>query len=104
MLRLLACAVVVAAAPITSACGSQVSCANLCQHTQACNVTFRPTDDEDGALIRSGARSTDQDCVLGCEENPAVTVDSAKCIDDATAKSADPAVCQAPVLACLGQK
>ena len=27
----------------------------------------------------------------------------ARCIDDATAKSTDPAVCQAPVLACLGQ-
>jgi hypothetical protein len=101
MLRLVACVVVV----VSAACGGpQVSCENLCAHTQACNVTFRPTDDEDGALIRSGARTTDQDCVLGCQENPAVTVASANCIDTATAKSTDPAVCQAPVLACLGQK
>src|SRR5581483_4443098 len=100
---LVATAIASLSSTLVSACGQVVSCENLCAHTQVCNVTFRPRDDEDGAKIRSGARTVDQDCVLGCEENPAVTAASARCIDDVTAKSTDPNVCQQPVLQCLGE-
>ena len=98
-MRIAACLFVVVAG---ASCGEQVSCVNLCEHTLACEVTFAPRDDLDGRRITSGERTDAEDCRLGCEENPAVTPKSAKCVDAETAKSTDPAVCQRPVLACFG--
>ena len=85
-----------------SGCGGSVNCENLCQHTIACEVTFAPSDDLAGDKIKSGERTNLQSCALGCEENPAVTVDSAVCVDNVTIPPTDPAVCQAPVLECFG--
>ncbi len=100
--RLVVASAACIAAAALAGCGGEVSCDNLCQHTLACEVTFRPNDDLDGKRIESGERTDLEDCALGCQENPAVTVDSAHCVDDVTRASTDPAVCQPQVLDCFG--
>jgi hypothetical protein len=84
------------------ACAGEVNCEKLCLHTFACEVTFAPSDDIEGEKITSGERTEEQACALGCQEHPAVTVESARCVDEITAASTDPAACQEPVLACFG--
>lgn len=83
-------------------CGPSVNCENLCNRTLTCQVTFAPKDDLDGAKIDSGERTVAESCALGCADQPAVTPETAQCIDEATDASQDPAVCQDTVLACLG--
>ena len=84
-------------------CGeAEVNCENLCIRTLACEVTFGPSDDPEGALIASGERTAEQSCALGCEENPAVTPESALCVDEVTNADTNPATCQPPVLECFG--
>ena len=100
----LALLVVVVAVTAGAACAGEVNCENLCLHTLACEVTFAPADDIDGAKIESGERTDDEGCALGCAENPAVTVDSALCVDNVTAADTNPATCQGPVLECFGAK
>lgn len=85
-----------------AACGEKVNCANLCTRTLACEVTFAPSDDLEGAKIASGERTDEESCALGCEENPAVTPESATCVDGVTDASTDPVVCQPQVLECFG--
>lgn len=83
-------------------CGPVVNCENLCTRTLLCEVSFAPSDDLDGARIRSGERTDAESCRLGCEENPAVTVESARCVDEITDETTDPFQCQQPVLSCFG--
>ena len=101
-MRFVVVAVVLASALATGACGEKVNCANLCTRTIACEVTFAPSDDLEGAKITSGERTAEASCALGCEENPAVTPESAVCVDDVTNASTDPVVCQPQVLECFG--
>lgn len=101
-MRALFALVVVVTVSVGSACGGEVNCENLCLHTLACEVTFAPSDDLEGEKIKSGERTDAGSCALGCAENPAVTVDSALCVDDVTAADTNPSTCQAPVLACFG--
>lgn len=83
-------------------CGGEVNCQNLCTRTLLCEVEFAPSDDLEGAKIASGERSELQSCALGCEENPAVTPESAQCVDEVTNASQEPVVCQPQVLECFG--
>lgn len=83
-------------------CGPAVNCENLCTRTLLCEVSFAPSDDLEGARIRSGERTDAESCRLGCEENPAVTAESARCVDEITDETTDPLQCQQPVLACFG--
>lgn len=85
---------------LASGCSS-VDCETLCEKTLACDIAFAPGDDPDEAKIISGERSELESCTLGCEESPTVTVESAGCIDT-VAPSDDVAVCQAPIMQCLG--
>jgi hypothetical protein len=85
-----------------SACGPTVNCENLCARTLACEVSFAPSDDIEGAKIANGERTDAESCALGCQENPVVTVESAACVDGVTNESTNPNECQAPVLACFG--
>lgn len=96
--------IVVVAVTAGAACSGEVNCENLCLHTLACEVTFAPSDDIDGAKIESGERTAEEGCALGCEENPAVTVDSALCVDNVTATDTNAATCQGPVLECFGAR
>jgi hypothetical protein len=84
-----------------AACTPDIDCDALCARTLACEVTFGPSDDPDGARIASGERSDAESCALGCEESPRVTVDNARCIDELTITD-DPASCQNGVMECLG--
>lgn len=88
------------AVALASGCSS-VDCETLCEKTLACEIAFAPGDDPDEAKIVSGERSELESCTLGCEESPTVTVESAGCIDT-IAPSDDVAVCQAPIMECLG--
>jgi hypothetical protein len=99
-----ALAVALAAGLVGSAagCGPRVNCENLCVRTLACEVTFAPSDDVNGDKIKNGERTDEESCALGCEENPAVTVESAACVDDVTNAETDPGTCQEKVLACFG--
>jgi hypothetical protein len=97
---LLLCAAAFCASTATS-CAPAIDCEALCARTLACEVTFGPSDDPDGAKIKSGERSDDESCAIGCEESPRVTVDNARCID-ALEITSDPAQCQAQVMECLG--
>lgn len=83
-------------------CAPEVNCENLCQRTLACEVSFAPSDDIQGDKVKSGERTDLESCALGCGENPAVTVESAQCVDEITNKTSDPVQCQAPVLDCFG--
>lgn len=85
-----------------SGCGQEVNCENLCTRTLVCEVDFAPSDDLEGVKIDSGERTDLQSCALGCAENPAVTPESALCVDEVTDASQDPAVCQPQVLQCFG--
>lgn len=89
-----------AAAIAAAACGPRVDCEKLCARTLACEVTFAAPDDPDGDKLRSGERTDEEACALGCAESPHVTVESARCID--AVDTSDPDVCQRPVLDCLG--
>ncbi len=91
-----------ATASLGVGCGPTVNCENLCARTMACQVTFRPADDLEGDKIASGERTAAESCALGCADQPAVTPESATCVDEATDASQDPAVCQDTVLACFG--
>lgn len=82
-------------------CEPEVLCENLCTRTLACEVTFAPSDDVDGNRILLGERSELQSCVRGCEESPAVTAESGRCVDAVTDKDSDPVTCQVPVAACF---
>ncbi len=93
-------AVCLAIACAAGCLGQEVNCENLCAHTLACEVSFSPADDADGKKLASGERTDAASCALGCEENPRVTVDAAKCVDAVPVTT--PEQCQAPVLACLG--
>lgn len=84
-----------------ASCAPEISCENLCERTLACEVTFAPSDDIDGKKVTAGSRSDQESCVLGCEENPAVTADSARCVDSVTDVDSDPVTCQRPVAACF---
>lgn len=95
-------ALLLAAAPLAASCGPEVNCENLCTRTMLCQVTFAPSDDLEGEKIDTGERTAAESCALGCAEQPAVTPDSAGCVDEATDASQDPAVCQDTVLACFG--
>ena len=88
--------------PVLSSCGPHVDCDALCARTLACEVTFAASDDPTGAKIKSGERTDAQSCALGCEANPVVTVDSARCVDAVTIT--DAAACQVPVKTCFGLK
>lgn len=103
MLRLVA-AVALALVPfaLTAACGPSVNCENLCTRTLRCQVTFAPRDDLNGDKVDSGERTAEESCALGCADQPAVTPESATCVDEATDASQDPTVCQDTVLACFG--
>ncbi len=91
----------VAAAGFLCACPStSVDCDALCARTLACEVTFGPADDPDGAKVVSGERSDAESCALGCAESPTVNVDNAACVDQLEISS-DPALCQDAVLRCL---
>ena len=90
------------AAPYLASCGPSVNCENLCTRTMLCQVTFAPKDDLEGERIANGERTAAESCALGCADQPAVTPESAACVDDATDQSRDPAVCQDTVLACFG--
>ena len=90
------------AAGVATGCGGEVNCENLCTRTLTCEVTFAPSDDLEGAKIVSGERTDEQSCALGCAENPAVTTESAQCVDEVTNASQDPVVCQRQVLDCFG--
>lgn len=85
-------------------CGptATVNCENLCMRTMVCQVTFAPEDDLDGEKIESGERTAEESCALGCADQPAVTPDSAACVDSVTDASQNPSVCQEGVLACFG--
>lgn len=95
-------AAAVAAVLVGAGCGGEVNCENLCTRTLVCEVEFAPSDDLEGAKIASGERTELQSCALGCEENPAVTPESAQCVDEVTDASQDPVVCQPQVLECFG--
>jgi len=82
-------------------CAPSIDCDALCARTLACEVTFGPSDDPDGAKIASGERTDEQSCAIGCEESPRVTVDNARCID-ALEITTDPAQCQPDVMDPLG--
>lgn len=86
---------------LLAGCGPTVNCENLCARTMVCQVTFAPEDDLEGAKVESGERSAAESCALGCADQPAVTPESAGCVDAATDASQDPAVCQETVLACF---
>ncbi len=79
---------------------ANVNCQNLCARTLACEVTFAPSDDPEGAKIVAGDRTDAESCALGCTESPIVTADHASCID-ALVITGDAAACQKPVLECL---
>ncbi len=83
------------------ACAPDVDCVALCKRTLACEVTFGPSDDPEGQKIASNERTDEESCVVGCEESPHVTPQSAGCIDDLAIPS-DPAQCQPQVMECLG--
>ncbi|OGQ23915.1 MAG: hypothetical protein A2138_10910 [Deltaproteobacteria bacterium RBG_16_71_12] len=95
-------ALLLAIAPLSAACGPTVNCENLCARTMVCQVTFAPSDDLEGEKIDSGERTAAESCALGCADQPAVTLESAACVDEATDASQEPAVCQDTVLACFG--
>lgn len=101
-MRSLLAPLVVVVAALGPACGGEVNCDNLCLHTLPCEVTFAPSDDIEGEKIKSGERTDAESCALGCAENPAVTVESALCVDEVTATDTNPSTCQAPVLECFG--
>jgi hypothetical protein len=63
-------------------------------------VTFAPADDPNLTKVKSGERSEEESCALGCEENPAVTVERAACLEDIDVEA--PEVCQPKVAECLG--
>jgi hypothetical protein len=88
--------------PLLSSCGPHVDCDALCARTLACEVTFAASDDPTGAKIKSGERTDAQACAIGCNENPVVTVDTARCVDAVTIT--DAATCQEPVKTCFGLK
>jgi hypothetical protein len=94
--------VALSAIVFASGCGEKVNCENLCTRTIVCEVDFAPSDDIEGAKIASGERTELESCTLGCEENPAVTPESALCVDEVTNASQDAAVCQPQVLECFG--
>jgi hypothetical protein len=81
--------------------GDNVNCDALCTRTILCEVDFAPSDDPNKEKVLSGERTEQESCVIGCEENPAVTPDSARCVDQVTDASQDPAVCRDQVLACF---
>jgi hypothetical protein len=57
--------------------------------------------DQSGGTPNADAGAADLDgCASGCENDPRVTVDAARCIDGI--EVGDRAQCQQPVLACLG--
>jgi hypothetical protein len=91
---------VLVAALAGGACGPRVDCEKLCARTLACEVTFAAPDDPDGAKLRSGERTDEEACALGCAESTYVTVDGARCVDGVD--TSDPATCQPEVLDCLG--
>jgi hypothetical protein len=99
---LLVVPVAISAIFVVAGCGEKVSCENLCTRTLVCEVDFAPSDDLEGAKIDTGERTELESCTLGCEENPAVTPESALCVDEVTNASQDPAVCQPQVLQCFG--
>ncbi|MBI1947386.1 MAG: hypothetical protein HYS27_16955 [Deltaproteobacteria bacterium] len=101
-MRVVVVVLVVAAAALASSCGPKVNCENLCTRTMLCQITFAPLDDLEGEKIDSGERTAAESCALGCEDQPAVTPESAACVDEATNASQDPAICQDTVLACFG--
>ncbi len=94
--------VVLSGVTLAASCGSGVNCENLCTRTLLCQVTFAPKDDLEGAKVASGERTAAESCALGCADQPAVTTESAQCVDDATDADQDPATCQGAVLACFG--
>ena len=102
VLAALMCPAALSAIVIAAGCGAEVNCENLCTRTITCEVDFKPSDDIDGAKVASGERTDLESCTLGCEENPAVTPESALCVDNVTNASQDPAVCQPQVLDCFG--
>jgi hypothetical protein len=97
VLPALACAFLLS---LTACGGDEVNCENLCKHTLACEVSFAPSDDLEGKKIKSGERTDLESCTLGCEENPRVTEESARCVDQVTVTTAEQ--CQEPVLDCFG--
>lgn len=101
-MRFLAAAAFVVVTSALGCGGAEVNCENLCVRTLACEVTFAPSDDLEGALIASGERTDEQACALGCAENPAVTAESALCVDEVTNADTNPATCQPRVLECFG--
>lgn len=95
-------AAALSATALGASCGPNVNCENLCTRTLLCQVTFAPKDDLEGEKIANGERTAAESCALGCADQPAVTPESATCVDEATDASQDPAVCQDTVLACFG--
>lgn len=90
----------VSVAALAGCPSASVDCDALCARTLACEVTFGPADDPDGAKIIAGERTDAESCALGCAESPTVTVDNALCVDGLEITS-DPALCQDDVLRCL---
>jgi hypothetical protein len=90
-----------ATAALTMTGCPSVDCEALCQRTLACEVTFAPSDDPDEVQVASGARSELESCALGCAESPTVTVEAAACVDGVEI-TGNAALCQPPVIDCLG--